>query len=305
MGHEESKEPISPQQMARRRIRTCELRAAADYFACGQRVLDYGAGSGFVSSLIAQFGCEVEAIDVQTRPWMCWPVRLYDGVRLPYSDSAFDVVFTCFALEHLPDLSACLREMSRVLKPGGRMIHIVPTSSWRFWSNATHYLWFARLLRSRFAVRPSAQKETAHQEPRSPGHEEHSPARRRQHLWRLRELISKPKSTPKILAKLRTLGWLLVPPRHGELASSALTEIGQYRLSRWRQTFAEASLEVVAERPTGIFDVEHLLLTNISERARIRLAQFLGSSGYVFVLRPLYSGAANGGRARVMRALAS
>ena len=259
MDHDDDHEPlVARQQAVRRRIRTAEFRAAADYFLPNQRVLDYGAGSGFMSSLIAQLGCNVEAVDVDTRPWMYWPVQLYDGVRLPYSDETFDVVFTCFALEHLPDLPACLREMSRILKSDGIMIHIVPTAAWRLWSNFTHLLSLARLARRRLAGRRAAPSNGT-----PPG----SPSARRTTSFGARVLEA------------------LIPPRHGDLATNSIAEIGQYLLSRWRRRFAEASLEVVAQRPTYVFDVEHLLLGDISPEARVRLARCLGSSGHVFVLK--------------------
>lgn len=41
------------------------------------------------------------------------------GKRLPYPDRHFDLVFDNSALEHIPDLQQSLREIARVLKPGG------------------------------------------------------------------------------------------------------------------------------------------------------------------------------------------
>lgn len=160
-------------------------------------------------------------------------MRLYDGVRLPYEDDTFDVVFSCFALEHLTDLSGCLGEMKRVLKTNGVMVHIVPTMSWRFWSNVMHYVGLAAEVR-------------------------------RGRLRSCRRLI---------------------PPRHGELTRNSVSEMFRYMLGRWRRTYSKLSLDVAAERPTHVFDVEGLLHANISLQVRTKLARLLGSSGYVFVLR--------------------
>ena len=46
--------------------------------------------------------------------------------RLPADDNSVDLVFSWTVLEHVPDLPAAYREMFRVLKPGGLMLHIVP-----------------------------------------------------------------------------------------------------------------------------------------------------------------------------------
>src|SRR5262249_61739061 len=46
--------------------------------------------------------------------WVCG-----DGCRLPFGDGRFDVVFCNSLLEHVPDWRAVLREIGRVLAPGG------------------------------------------------------------------------------------------------------------------------------------------------------------------------------------------
>ncbi len=53
-------------------------------------------------------------------------VRSEDLTRLTYSDASFDLVLTSETLEHVPDLDAALREIRRVLAPGGRHIFTIP-----------------------------------------------------------------------------------------------------------------------------------------------------------------------------------
>jgi SAM-dependent methyltransferase len=53
-------------------------------------------------------------------------VRSEDLTRLTYPDSCFDLVFTSETLEHVPDPDAALREIHRVLVPGGRHVFTVP-----------------------------------------------------------------------------------------------------------------------------------------------------------------------------------
>ncbi|UCC79168.1 MAG: methyltransferase domain-containing protein [Candidatus Zixiibacteriota bacterium] len=48
--------------------------------------------------------------------------RMMDGGNLLFADEAFDTVSICCGLHHLPDVSAVLDEMKRVLKSGGRFI---------------------------------------------------------------------------------------------------------------------------------------------------------------------------------------
>ncbi len=53
-------------------------------------------------------------------------VRSEDLTRLTYPDRCFDLVLTSESLEHVPDLTAALGEIRRVLAPGGRHIFTIP-----------------------------------------------------------------------------------------------------------------------------------------------------------------------------------
>jgi ubiquinone/menaquinone biosynthesis C-methylase UbiE/uncharacterized protein YbaR (Trm112 family) len=103
----------------------------------GQEViLDVGAGQGWASRYFAEKGCTVVATDIVAdelfglgRAWaimehanVYFEPLLSDGERLPFSDGVFDVVFFCGALHHFAHFEHVLRQVYRVLKPGGRII---------------------------------------------------------------------------------------------------------------------------------------------------------------------------------------
>jgi ubiquinone/menaquinone biosynthesis C-methylase UbiE len=105
----------------------------------GERVLDVACGTGVVARLAAQrvgTGGSVAGLDVN--PGMLAVARSAStlGVSIewhessaeamPLPDGAFDVVLCQMGLQFVPDRSAALREMRRVVAPGGRLILNVP-----------------------------------------------------------------------------------------------------------------------------------------------------------------------------------
>jgi 2-polyprenyl-3-methyl-5-hydroxy-6-metoxy-1,4-benzoquinol methylase len=125
-------------------IRKFELEAVIDLFPEGAKVLEIGAGSGWQAAVLQSKGFDVSAIDLGDSTYkelQSFPVADYDGKRIPFEDSVFDVVFSSNVLEHIPHVREFQAEIHRVLKPqGGRAVHLLPSSSWRFWSSVTHVL---------------------------------------------------------------------------------------------------------------------------------------------------------------------
>jgi SAM-dependent methyltransferase len=95
------------------------------------RILDVGCGTGANLEMLAEYG-EAEGVDVSPealdfcRERGLSNVRLGAAERLPYEDDSFDLVTALDVVEHLDDDTAGLREMRRVLRPGGRAMLFVP-----------------------------------------------------------------------------------------------------------------------------------------------------------------------------------
>lgn len=94
------------------------------------RVLDVGCGGGLLSEQFAAMGCDVTGIDLSAPTLMAarrhaeasgLSIRYLEGSaeRLDFESGTFDVVCCCDVLEHVDSPDTVVREISRVLKPGG------------------------------------------------------------------------------------------------------------------------------------------------------------------------------------------
>jgi len=101
------------------------LEAAA--LAPGQRVLDLASGPGLLARMAQQaVGASGLAVasDISEGQLACCPdlARVAaDGEALPFADGSFERVLCGLGLMFFPDEEAALREMRRVLRPGGRI----------------------------------------------------------------------------------------------------------------------------------------------------------------------------------------
>lgn len=105
-----------------------------------KKLLEIGGGTGWQAKFLSQRGFEVESIDVSFVDNKVWPVKIYDGFHIPFDSDEFDLVFSSNVLEHIPHVVEFQAEIQRVLKNGGCALHLVPSSSWRFWSNITEII---------------------------------------------------------------------------------------------------------------------------------------------------------------------
>ncbi len=99
------------------------------------RALEIGAGTGFFSLNLRQAGVLDEVHVSDLSPGMVRAAeanarrlgfeiegRVGDAEDLPYGDGEFDVVVGHAVIHHIPDVERALREVLRVLRPGGRFV---------------------------------------------------------------------------------------------------------------------------------------------------------------------------------------
>jgi SAM-dependent methyltransferase len=100
--------------------------------------LDVGAGRGIASYALARDGWRVSALEPDPSNLVgggairsmaaqaCFPIEVFEafGERLPFEDGRYDLVLARQSLHHARDLGALVRELHRVLRPGGRLVAV-------------------------------------------------------------------------------------------------------------------------------------------------------------------------------------
>jgi len=105
----------------------------------GDRVLDVACGTGVVARLASEeIGANGTVVGLDVNPAMIDVARSTtpsdksiewheaNAENMPLPDASFDVVLCQMGLQFMPDKHAALREMGRVLVPGGRLVLNLP-----------------------------------------------------------------------------------------------------------------------------------------------------------------------------------
>jgi len=105
---------------------------AKAYLRPEMAVADVGAGTGFVAAGLAPLVRHVYVVDGSAAmlavakknlsPFNNVEYHQAEGGRLPFPEEGLDAVFANMYLHHTPDPLAAIREMVRVLRPGGRLV---------------------------------------------------------------------------------------------------------------------------------------------------------------------------------------
>ena len=104
----------------RMHIRDEYAKFVADCNLGGARVLEVGSGAGLLQDVVADYtGLDISAT---ARSRYHKPFVQADARAIPFKDGEFDMVWTVWVLEHIPNPEQALREMRRVLKPGGLLV---------------------------------------------------------------------------------------------------------------------------------------------------------------------------------------
>jgi ubiquinone/menaquinone biosynthesis C-methylase UbiE len=231
----------------------------------GGIILEIGAGTGWQAKKITENGYHVKAIDIADSAYSIhriWPIINYDGNYIPFPCNYFDVVFSSNVLEHIPHVVEFQNEIKRVLKPDGIVVHVLPSASWRFWTNVAHYPFvFKTIIKTVYPKIRSIKGHRKHNEVKS------NKAPKMRHVSK-KELIKN----------------ALYCQRHGAIGN-ALSELYYFSRYRWSELFRHTGWKIKNCFSTNLFHTGHIIFGHsISVSSRKVLSCLLGSSCHVFVL---------------------
>ncbi len=102
------------------------------------KILDFGCGEGFFAELV--FGKNIinvgldlfnnNRIEEAKKEKIYKNIILYNGNTIPFPNNYFNTVISNCVLEHIPDIKLSLKEIYRVLKPGGYFLTSVMADQW-------------------------------------------------------------------------------------------------------------------------------------------------------------------------------
>lgn len=99
----------------------------------GAKILEVSCGSGRNLAVLREAGYTVRGTNFSQHDMFAQGLDIDLGVdvmkSLPYEDDSFDCVLLCDVIEHLSDHAATVENLSRIVKPGGRLIVITPNTN--------------------------------------------------------------------------------------------------------------------------------------------------------------------------------
>lgn len=219
-------------------------------------VLEIGSGTGIQLQQISLRALTCVGLEIPDGGYASFRqgnIVDFDGENIPFPNESFDTVFSSNAMEHVRNFEKLNAEIKRVLRPGGRCVHVVPTASWRFITSLL--LWPGVIDRQLRKKRGSGAAVNGAAAP-----------------------IANPR--PFLLRLWKSV----VPEKHGEIGNW-FTEYFYFSVSSWERRFERFGWKMELAKPIGIAYTPYQFLgPHLTMQQRTSLSKYLGSSSALFIM---------------------
>ena len=133
----------APMALAIERSLECEILSQQSF---SRPILDLGCGDGLFARVLFSENVDtgIDSDQEEVERARCYAIYneliTCGGDRIPKDDESYHTVFSNSVLEHIPDLDPVLREVNRLLTPGGRFYASIPTDRFEAYSAGARLL---------------------------------------------------------------------------------------------------------------------------------------------------------------------
>ena len=130
------------------KIRNDELSTALDVFPIGKnlKILEIGGRDGYQAKIISKKGYNITSIDIDPIYPQFYPVQKGTIDQLKFQENSFDIIYSSNMLQEIQNIEDTFKEIKKILKKDGIVIHIVPSSWWSMITNFWHYCFIPKYL---------------------------------------------------------------------------------------------------------------------------------------------------------------
>lgn len=227
------------------RLRMSELEQIRKFFAPKMRVLEIGGGNGFQAAKITEWGCDVHSIDLPFRSNRAQHFDVQD-----YDGRSIPFEHGTFDIVFSSNVLEHVGDIERIL---GECKRVMKSDGLAIHIMPTPSWRFWTIVSHYPYLIASTLKRMVSKDPE-------------------RKTGVYPEATP------------IIPPPHGEYRT-AFHELYYYSRWRWTKVFMANGFQDSACHPNGIFCSGYAIFPNLGIPMRKTLANLLGSSGNIFILR--------------------
>ena len=124
-------------------LRILEVKNCLDLIPQKSKILDFGSGTGIVAKFLSEKNFDVVALDIKDSTYSeneVFKINYYNGRDFPFEIDTFDLIYSSNVFEHIFEIEITLTNLSEITKKNAFMILIMPSSTWRFFTNLTDLL---------------------------------------------------------------------------------------------------------------------------------------------------------------------